>query len=195
MTHDFFFLEQIPFESLDAPLTQEEITLFEKLNDIVIPDDYKQFLLTIGNGIKINVGQKDVIYIYGIKRPIEKRVNHRLKLKFIFEEPYHERLNTHNFDLPADCIDTDGEFDGSCAKCHHVYDCFYSCPNEFDDYDRTIYNGAYPICYAGCTYTYFLIISGTHKGEVWINNETSDFAPSKKTFYDFLNWVGTNQVY
>ena len=64
---DFFsFLHQTSYELLDDSLTQEEITLFEELNDIILPNDYKLFLATIGNGIKIDVGKKDARYIYGI---------------------------------------------------------------------------------------------------------------------------------
>ena len=191
----FSFLHQTSYEPLDVPLTQEEITLFEERNDIIIPSDYKLFLTTIGNGIKIDVGKKDARYIYGIKRPVSKRLNRRLKMAFIFDEPYHERLNTHDFQLPLDCIDPESEEDGSCLRCKHLDDCFYAYADELDEYDHMIYNGAYPICYAGCTYMYFLIVSGAHKGEVWINNETSDFAPSKKTFSEFLQWVSTAEVY
>lgn len=195
MIFDFSFLQEIAFEPLDAPLTQEEIILFEQLNGIVIPAEYKQFLVTVGNGIKIDVGKKDCRYVYGIKRPISKRLNRRLKMDFSFEEPYHERLNTHEFQLPSDCIDPEGDLEDSCVKCQHLDNCFYAYAEELDDYDHMIYNGAYPICYAGCTYMYFLIVNGTHRGEVWINNETSDFAPSKKIFGEFLHWVATAEAY
>ena len=191
----FSFLRQTSYEPLDDPLTQEEISIFEQLNNIVIPDEYKQFLTTIGNGIKIDVGKKDTRYVYGVKRPVSKRLNRRLKMKFTFDEPFHERLNTHDFQLPSDCIDPESENEGSCLRCHHLDDCFYAYSEELDEFDHMIYNGAYPICYAGCTYMYFLIMNGTHEGEVWINNETSDFAPSKKSFGEFLQWVTTTEVY
>ena len=195
MISDFSILNKVSFEPLDKPLTPEEISTFERLNSIVLPEEYKYFLTTIGNGIKINVDKKEARYIYGIKRPVSKRSNRRLKIAFSFDEPYHERLNTHNFQLPSDCIDPESEEEGSCLRCKHIDDCFYAYAEDLDEFDHMIYNGAYPICYAGCTYMYFLIINGAHKGEVWINNETSDFAPSKKTFGEFLQWVASAEVY
>jgi hypothetical protein len=195
MNFDFSFLQQTTFTPLDAPLSQDEIILFETLNSIVIPEEYKLFLMTIGNGIKIDIDKKDCRYVYGIKRPILKRHNRRLKMDFFFEEPYHQRLSTHDFQLPLDCIDPEGELEGSCIKCRHLDHCFYAFDEKLDDYDHMMYNGAYPICYAGCTYMYFLILNGIHKGEVWINNETSDFAPSKKSFADFLHFIITSKVY
>ena len=195
MTDIFSFLHQVSYVALDAPLTQEEISVFEQLNNIVIPDEYKHFLTMIGNGIQIDIGKKDARYIYGIKRPVSKRLNRRLALKFTFDEPFHERLNTHDFQLPSDCIDPESEDEDSCLRCHHLDDCFYAYSEELGEFDHMIYNGAHPICYAGCTYMYFLIINGAHKGEVWINNETSDFAPSKKSFGEFLQWVATAEVY
>ena len=105
------------------------------------------------------------------------------------------QANTHDFQLPSDCIDPESEDEDSCLRCHHLDDCFYAYSEELGEFDHMIYNGAYPICYAGCTYMYFLIINGAHKGEVWINNETSDFAPSKKSFGEFLQWVATAEVY
>ena len=195
MTSKFSFLDSVSYVPLDAPLTQEEILTFEHINNIVIPDEYREFLTTIGNGIKIDVGKKDARYICGIKRPVNKRFNRRLKLSFSFDEPYHNRLNTHDFQLPIDCIDPESEDESSCVRCHHLDDCFYAYAEELDEYDHMIYNGAYPIFYAGCTYMYFLIISGPHNGEVWINNESSDFSPSKSTFCSFLRWVSTNEIY
>ena len=56
---------------LDAPLTQEEISTFEQINNIVIQDEHREFLTTIGSEIKIDVRKKEVWYIYGIKCPYE----------------------------------------------------------------------------------------------------------------------------
>lgn len=195
MIYDFSFLQHVSYEPLDAPLTQDEIAAFEQLNGIVVPDEYKQFLLTVGNGIRIHVGEKGARYIYGISRPINKQFNRRLKMGFIFEEPYHDRLDTHDFEWPSDCVDPDKELEDSCRKCPHLDDCFYVNSDDLDEFDHMIYNGAYPICYAGCTYMYFLIVTGSRCGEVWINNEIYDFSPVKKSFGEFLRWVATTDMY
>ena len=187
--YDFSFLQEIEYQVCDKTLSCQEIIEYEELNNIVLPNDYKYFLMNIGNGIKIHFAKTDH-YIKGIKRPISKRYNKRLARTFIFNEAYHKRLQTHNFEIPSDCPDPQLESDDYCNDCLHFYDCFWAFPeNAFDDYNHMIYNGTYPICYAGCTYTYFLIITGQHRGEVWINNETSDFAPAKNSFISFLQWI------
>ena len=91
---------------------------------VTIPADYCSFLTQIGNGIIINISPRNRRYIFGIKRPVTKRINRRLKMPFIFEEPYHERLHTHEFELPEDCIDPESEEDNSCERCIHLDDCF-----------------------------------------------------------------------
>ena len=191
---DYSFLDNVIFDVIDSPLSINELLEFEQINNITLPDDYRAFLINVGNGVKIKTSSRNDRYIYGIKRPVTKRKNRRLQLSFIFEEPYHDRLNTHNFELPADCIDPDSETEDSCEHCSRLDDCFYAYSDNLSEYDHVIFNGAYPICYAGCTYTYFLIVTGPHCGEVWINNETSDFAPSKASFYDFIKWAATAEA-
>ena len=192
--YDFSFLNNINYEVIDTPLSVSEVAEFEQINNIIIPYDYRSFLTNVGNGIKIKVSPRDIRVIFGIKRPIIKRYNRRITLPFIFDEPYHERLHTHEFEFPDDCIDPEDEEENSCEHCVHLDNCFFAYSDNLSEYDHVIFNGAYPVCYAGCTYTYFLLITGKHRGEVWINNETSDFAPSKKSFYDFLKWATSAEV-
>ncbi len=45
------------------------------------------------------------------------------------------------------------------------------------------------ICDAGCTYQYFLVLTGNHCGEVWLCNDHHDFSPIKQSFCEFLKWV------
>lgn len=52
MISDFSILKKLSFEPLDTPLTPEEISTFEQLNSIVVPEEYKYFLTTIGKQIK-----------------------------------------------------------------------------------------------------------------------------------------------
>ncbi|MBR2895911.1 MAG: SMI1/KNR4 family protein [Oscillospiraceae bacterium] len=194
--HELFsFLHHTIYEVLDAPLTSEEVSKFERLNNISLPEEYKYFLTTIGNGIRLHLhsflDEVEERTIYGIPRPVSAQYNRRLALEFPFDEPYHEHLDTHDFDYPEDCIDPDGD---SCEGCHHFDHCFHVYPETLDTFDHMIYNGTTPILYAGCAYTYFLILSGKHRGEIWINNELEDFAPAKPSFSAFLHWVVTEQL-
>ena len=191
----FGFLQDVNYRVVEPPLTEEEVSKLEELNEIKFPDEYRQFLTMIGNGIKIDLGDRDTRYIYGFPRPIERHINRRYKWDFIFETAYHRHLHTHEFSFPDDCIDIDDYDEEICKKCRHMDFCFYSDAGDVDDFDNVIYNGACPLCYAGCTYFYFLVLNGSHRGEVWINNEKDDFAPSKSSFCEFLKWVATSPVY
>ena len=182
----FDFLADVNYRVVEPPLTEDEISKLEELNEINFPGEYRQFLTTIGNGIKIDRGERGTRYIYGFPRPIEKHVNRRYKWDFIFETAYHRREKTHKFSFPEDCLDIDDHDEEICKQCRHKDSCFYSDAGDLDDYDNVIYNGACPLCYAGCTYTYFLVLNGSHRGEVWINNEDDDFAPTKASFSEFL---------
>lgn len=151
--------------------------------------------MCIGNGIKISVNGDEERYVRGIRRPVSKRYNRRLKMDFLFNNAYHQRENPNPLPEFKDCLDPEGKTDDACDKCKHLDTCFYAFSDTFDDSNYPYYNGAYPICYAGCTYTYFLIITGEKRGEVWIDNELTDFVPVKQDFVSFLKWVSTADSY
>lgn len=189
MKNKFSFLNDVAFELIDTPLSEHEIKEFEELNGIMLPEEYRYFLKYIGNGIVIKKGDKDLRHVNGIRRPMEKRYNNRLALNFIFNKVYHERANSSPIIPFEDCIDPEGESDDSCDKCKHLNECFYAYSDSFDGLNYPYYNGAFPVCYAGCTYTYFLVVSGKRRGEVWIDNELMDFVPVRQSFSSFLKWV------
>lgn len=188
MDNCFDFLKDVNYQSMDAPLSDKELTEFENMNKMSFPDEYRQFLLTVGNGIEIKIDNETSRYVSGIRRPINKRYDKKLAFDFLFDEAFHERINRYPIPQYEDCAD-DGTDERCCERCPHLDFCIYSYVEDYDVEDYAIYNGAYYICGAGCTYAYYLIVNGKHRGEVWINNEFLDFAPVKKTFTDFLKWV------
>ena len=143
-----------------------------------------------------------------IERPIDKNINNRLKLDFPFIEPY--KLN---YDYPKyyydgknfkgyDCLVAkdklkydDKEAIEKCKSCIHFNECndaswFSFCGLDFDCYleEGTVpyHNGSMVILDMGVEDQYRLIVTGQHKGEVWLNYWETKFVPITKTFYDFL---------
>ena len=195
--HGLGFLKYIKYKPLDAPLSSKEIETFEKLNNVSLPEDYKYFLMNIGNGVRLFVGTnpfQNGRVVFGIERPVCKRYNKMLQKDCIFDEPFDDRVTRKPTDLFDDCIDPVRIYnDIKCGKCPH----FDLCPFAYGDSDddRPYYSGLYPLTHAGCTYVYYLIVKGKHRGEVWMDNDGSAFVPMKSSFSEYLKWLAYTDCY
>jgi len=200
-------LDSLSYQIKEPVLSEEEILNFERNNEITLPDDYRYFLMNIGNGIIIkNVPSE--LYLGGIKRPIEKQINKRLKLDFPFKETYKSSDEYPDYyhqgkNFKGDtCITAkqklkynDTEALNMCRNCKHLDECndadwkvFHG--EDFDGYldedSIPYYNGSLCILDMGFEDQYRIILNGPHRGEVWINYWELEFSPVTKTFYDFL---------
>jgi len=200
-------LDGLLYKVKDRVLTEEEISIYEANNKITLPEDYRYFLMNVGNGIIIKNGIFEMTLGY-IERPIDKNINNRLKLEFPFNEPY--KLN---YDYPKyyyegknfknqECLVakdnlkyTDKEAIEKCKGCPYVDECndaewqvFYD--DIFEGYldEGTVpyHNGSIVILNMGFEDEYRLIITGSHKGEVWLNYWETEFVPVTKTFYELI---------
>lgn len=200
-------LDGLEYKVKDKTLSEEEISIYETNNGIILPLDYRYFLMNVGNGIIIKNSIFEITLGY-IERPIEKNINNRLKLDFPFDKPY--KLD---YDYPKyyyegknhkdqECLVakdelkyTDKDAIEKCIGCPYVNECndadwqvFYD--NNFEGYldEGTVpyHNGSISILNMGFEDEYRLIITGNHKGEVWLNYWETEFVPITKTFYDFL---------
>ena len=200
----FDFLKNVKYKPLEKALTDKEVEEFEKLNNVTLPEDYKYFLTHIGNGICIindNYPYKSWNprganrQIWGIERKKLFEKNDSLAKNFLFDKPFLRRDGAKPLDWFVDCINPLLDNDANCEKCGHFKVCPFVCVEALDTYQLPYYNGALPICYAGCTYRYCLVLTGGHRGEVWMDNELDDFVPSKPSFCEFLAWVSTSPAY
>ena len=202
----FDFLKYVNYVPLGAPLSKKEVEDFETLNNISLPDDYKFFLTHIGNGIRIFMNNRyskiirrikstDRI-VLGIERPVNKQYNKMLQKDCIFDTAFDDQVTRRSTDLFEDCIDPVRVYnDIKCEKCHHFDICPFADGIELPKEQMPYYSGVYPICKAGCTYQYCLIVTGKHRGEVWMDNELSTFIPMKENFTQFLRWLVTADFY
>lgn len=200
-------LNGLEYKVKGSVLTQEEIRTFEKNNEIVLPEDYRYFLMNVGNGIVIKNGIYDLVVGY-LERPIEKNINKRLKLEFPFQEQYklsddypEYYYKGRNF-KDEKCLVAETKLDykddvaiEKCRECPYVNECndadwqvFYD--EKFDGYLKEgsvpYHNGSLVICDMGFEDIYRLILTGEHKGEIWLNVWGTEFIPITKSFYDFL---------
>ncbi|MBQ8001579.1 MAG: SMI1/KNR4 family protein, partial [Ruminococcus sp.] len=125
------FFNELSFERLDDCLTEDEVISFEENNNVKIPAQYRNFLLHIGNGIKLSNGNT----IRGIRRPVEKCRLKRISYRFLFKEGMNDYLNVtpkpyprydDEFPQYEDCRDTIN-LENGCKECKHYMECIDTC--------------------------------------------------------------------
>jgi len=198
-------LEGLDYKINKNVLTEKDLIKYENDNRIKLPEDYRYFLLKVGNGIIIKNGIFDLCLGY-----IDiSQNNERLKLDFPFNEKYKISYEYPNYYYEGKNFKgqecgvakkvlkyTDEEALSICEKCKYKNECIDAewkvfLGQNFDGYfpkDGCVpyHNGSLNILDMGFEDEYRLIVSGIHKGEVWLNYWETEFEPVTKTFYDFL---------
>lgn len=153
-----------------------EIVQFEKSNNLLLPKDYREFLLEIGNG---GMGPYYGIQEIDLDNPRDFRLeeNSVIDLSKVF--PYQKKWN-------ADWInELDWDEDRPSESVHNEY------------WSTSHLSGAYPICHYGHGDSFLIIINGLQKGNIWfdgrgnysgIEPELNEGEPI--TFYEwYLKWL------
>ncbi|HPX45128.1 MAG TPA: hypothetical protein PK626_01910 [Bacteroidales bacterium] len=216
----FECLNEIEYKA-GLTLTKEEISFFEQVNNIKLPVQYREMLLKKGNGLTIaykkseadesyvrkflcfkfrnkkknNEYEEEIQYrtIKGIswKRKI---LNDRLSKPFMFGNKIFVNKKDFNFPQFKDCmIKKYPEIYGICYVCDHRYDCIHSRVEV--DCDSTFYNGTLELTNSeqGKIYSYYLILNGPSRGQVWFSEENKNFSLYAKSFKEFLEKVCTEK--
>ena len=142
--------------SLNPPLPKPVLERFEAQHKIRLPADYRQFLLTVGNGGAgpaygvFRLGEMDDAFGH---KPWQEQDG----LLGVLSEPfpYLESWNELTGMPAGEALDED-EYD-----------------RQFEAFDRTYYvplNGALPICHRGCALRVWLVVSGLEVGHVWYDD-------------------------
>lgn len=190
----FKMLDGVDYQQLDC-LTEEEISSFEEKNQIELPLEYRRFLKEIGNGIRFAEPNPQFQYPNGQIRYREvfgieiKKTHEHYKYVFPFRKEGYQGDDNPNY---PECDYNMGEdLEDVCLACEHRYICPDG-PEEFTE--MAMHHGTMEITYAGCTYYYYLVLNGPHRGEVWISSEDR-FIPFKKSFSEYLEWLLTSDHY
>ncbi|SHJ14221.1 SMI1 / KNR4 family (SUKH-1) [Clostridium cavendishii DSM 21758] len=178
---DIFGAEAHKFK-LKEVASLEEVERFEKNNNIILPKDYRNFILKVGNG---GVGP-----YYGIKKLDVSKIDKNLSKECILRPDMttEEWKEITNIIYGEDVSDED-------------YD-------EFSDecYDK-VYGGLLYLGTQGCTYNMMLVLNGPYKGKVIYTDDDGNkpFFTYESNFIDWYErwldeiingyeifWFGTN---
>lgn len=141
---------------LNPTLSEDELTEFETDHGVRLPDDYRQFLLRVGNGGAgpyyglFSLGEMDDGFDLG---PWGDFVG-RLSSPFPHSDTWNDLIGK-----PDDSAVTDSdEYDGLIEAFEKRY------------FDTCQVNGAIPICHLGCALRQWLVITGPEAENVWCDD-------------------------
>lgn len=152
----------------NAVISENELSLFESKYDIKIPEDYRQFLKSFGNGgcgpgsgiFKLETGIYDI--------PLNKKQSEiiHLKKEFRFKTFWNlEDFSQYNYDVWE---------------------------NEYDKLKWA--DGMLRINHLGCGIYANLVLNGKEKGTIWIDSRTNEGGIYPTNYYnnelknDFISW-------
>lgn len=131
----------------------QQIIEFEQVNNIVLPKDYRDFLLRVGNG-----GSGPA---YGLLKLSEWNIELDITGDNFLSTPFPDTAkwnNERDFDMENDDIYESEEFQRW----------------EEEYFSNKHVTGSMRICHYGCAIYYLLVVSGTEKGNVWIDDRAND---------------------
>jgi hypothetical protein len=144
------------------PLSEERVRAFEAKHRIVLPLEYRGFLMNIGNG---GAGPYYGLFKLG---EMDDGFEHKawtedggfvgiLSEPFPHTEPWNDLTGKPQFDEERE---NDHEWE-------------YEYNRQLDDWENSHYwntrhvNGAIPICHLGCALRQWLVVTGAEAGNVW----------------------------
>lgn len=137
---------------LNAPLTHAELSKFEIDHGARLPDEYRTFLLRVGNG---GAGP-----FYGLFRLGEMDDSYDHKAwsdSFVGDlaKPFPHHIAWNDLSkYPADDVDSE-QFDDQRNAFEEAY------------WSSRLMNGAIPICHHGCALRSWLVVTGQEAGQIW----------------------------
>jgi hypothetical protein len=137
---------------------------FEELHRVRLPPDYRDFLLSIGNGGAgpyygvFKLGEMDDGFDYKAWRENDGFIG-------VLSEPFP---HTNPWNDPSGMP----EFDGSRAGDREWEDEYWRAKDAWDNryWNNANVHGAIPICHQGCAIRDWLIVTGPEAGHVWTDS-------------------------
>jgi SMI1 / KNR4 family (SUKH-1) len=171
---------------VNEPLTETEVEMFERKYRITLPEDYRGFLIHVGNG---GAGPA-----YGIFR-LGEMDNHRdfarweendgfvgvLSEPFPHTEAWNDLTGAPDYDL-----EDEAEIDRQAEAFEKKY------------FDAKYVNGAMPICHIGCALSRLLVLTGPERSHIWCDDRAGRTGlypiqllnADRVTFIDwYLDWL------
>jgi hypothetical protein len=163
-------------------LSLNEIESFESKFKVRLPEDYRNFLLIIGNGgcgPYYGINELENSYTFVKFAPTE--------LAKILETATQEELFAYlNKDFP---------YTEDPKKNEEILDNLLEDWEPDDWKTNSTLRGSLAICHQGCGYYNLLEVSGEKPGRIWFDGRVSDgpLIPESDSFYNwYLNWVNNS---
>ena len=174
-----FGAESHGFE-LNPSLPESAVEKFEAKHRIRLPEDYRSFLINLGNGGAgpfygvFKLGEMDDSFDFQKWKEGDGFVG-------VLSKPFPHAAPWN--DLPAEPEETDDEEEYE--KALEAFDAVYWNPDNV--------NGAIPLCHEGCAYRDWLVVTGREAGQLWHDARTDPaglwpITIGKKKRVPFLEW-------
>lgn len=148
--------------ALNAPLTEREVSAFESLHGISLPEEYRRFVIEIGDG-----GAGPMYGLYRLDRSdLPEFADDDRAVGFLAESFPHSKAWNPALADPS-------------------YD-------EDDYFDPRHIAGSFTLGHAGCGYLVRLVLTGEQRGTVWEDGRPSDMGvyPIAAGFASwYLRWL------
>ncbi len=158
---------------LNPPASLSYVETFEKRYGIQLPEAYKAFILSVGNGgnSRQNSGAGPYYGIYPLGANLDQLVPE----------------NPAVFLKKACCLQPDID-ERQWENLTRILDADDTPDNIYDEELENLYAGILPLGFQGCSYVHGLVLNGVHKGKI-VN---ADMATVEKPIFskdaNFLDW-------
>jgi len=149
---------------MNPPLLGPDAKAFEKIHNISLPDDFRQFLTEVGNGGAgpfygvFPLGKMDDNFSFGTWQEDDGVVG-VLSQPFLFEEEWNDISSQPSAEL-AD--QDESEYGRQMDTFQSTY------------WGSSLVNGAIPICHEGCALRIWLVVTGAQAGYLWEDRRSED---------------------
>jgi hypothetical protein len=180
---------------LDPPVPVAEIEAFEQEHQIRLPEDYRHFITTIGNG---GAGPA-----YGVFRFGEQDDGHDFctwSEGYLLGDVSQPFPHSDTWNLPPAFWDEEPDPpEGTSQEEEDKLWEAWDQKIESQYWSPSIMNGAIPICHLGCALRQWLVVNGECKGQVWSDDRADhggvypalDANGKRHTFESwYLAWLG-----
>jgi SMI1 / KNR4 family (SUKH-1) len=171
---------------VNEPLTETEVEMFERKYRITLPEDYRGFLIHVGNGGAgpaygiFRLGEMDDIRDFARWEENDGFVG-VLSEPFPHTEAWNDLTDAPNYDF-EDYAEIDRQVEAF----------------EKNYFDVKYVNGAIPICHIGCALRRWLVVTGPERGHIWCDDRADQTGlyplqlpnADRVTFIDwYLDWL------
>ena len=150
---------------LNEVASAEAVAAFEHEHEVMLPADYRDFLLYCGNG---GAGPYYGVFPLGLfdgagGSLVPWREGDGVAGILSRPFPHSDAWNLPDvrFEMPDEPSGEDAE-----DAWHEALDKEYWAPE--------LTNGAFPVCHQGCAYRNLLVVSGPERGHIWLDGRASD---------------------